>query len=422
MNINRQSERDYIWNTVAGLINASEAVVMSIIVMRITGLTDAGMLTIAFAIGNLMMPIGKFGIRNYQVTDIDSKFSFAIYYKTRIVTVLFMIVSLVGYLSYAYVKLQYTKDKIAIIFAISMIYAVEALEDVFWGYFQRRHRLDAGAKMFCFRWLGILVVFPVFLYISRSLKITLEICFVISVILFVVIICILYPQVRSEEDKYLAWRIKKRDFTSIVLLLKNVFPLFGISFLTFYVNNAPKYAIDACLTEESQACYGFVAMPVFVIGLLNNFIYQPTLVSMAVEYEQRESRKFIRRINKQLLIILALSVICLVGAYLFGIPILSWLYHTDLTDYKIELIILLIAGGFLAVGGYLSVVLTIMRYQKDLLWSYCLVAVIAVFSLTRIVSRYGTMGAAICYMVLMMLLCLLYGGILVVRLTRIKKS
>lgn len=421
VNKNKQFRQDYIWNTVAGLINASEAVVMSMIVTRTTGLADAGMLTIAFAIGNLMMSIGKFGIRNYQVTDIDNKFSFSIYFKARIITVRFMIVSIIGYLSYASVKLQYTKDKIAIILAICMIYAVEALEDVFWGYYQQRHRLDAGAKMFSFRWMGILVIFPITLYISESLPVALGICFSISVGLFIVILWIFYPQIRSTEDKHLDWRIKKDDFSSIGHLLKIAFPLFSISFLSFYVNNAPKYAIDACLTEEKQACYGFVAMPVFVIGLLNNFIYQPTLVPMAMEYEQRENNKFVCRINGQLLIIFVISAICFVGAYLIGIPVLSWIYHTDLGDYKIELMILLLAGGFLAVSGYLSVVLTIMRYQRDLLWPYCLVAVIAMVSLNKIVSLYGTVGAAICYMVLMMLLCLIYGGLLLIRLKWTKR-
>ncbi|MBO5208741.1 MAG: lipopolysaccharide biosynthesis protein [Lachnospiraceae bacterium] len=418
---NRQSKQDYLWNTAAGLINAAEAVIMSMIVTRVTGLADAGMLTIAFAIGNLMMPIGKFGIRNYQVTDIENKFSFAIYFKTRMITVLLMLLSTAGYLVYAYEKLQYSSDKIGIILAICMIYVVETVEDVLWGYYQRRHRLDAGAKMFCFRWMGILVVFPIALCITGSLSITLGICFIVSVILFIVLVRIFHPQISSAEDKNLTWRLKKDDFPVIWQLLKIAFPLFGIAFLSFYVNNAPKYAIDAWLTEEMQACYGFVAMPVFVIGLLNNFVYQPTLVPMAAEWEQREQSKFRKRITRQLVVILIITVICLAGAYLLGIPVLSWLYNTDLSGFKAELLILLVAGGFLAMSGYLSVVLTIMRYQKDLLWPYCLIAVIALIGLNQIVSRYATMGAAVCYMALMMLLCFIYGVILVVRLKGTKE-
>lgn len=410
-----QIRQDYVWNTTAGLINAAEAVVMSIIVTRVTGLADAGMLTLAFAIGNLMMSIGKFGIRNYQVTDIENRFSFAIYFKVRIITVSLMFASMIAYLYYTSVKMQYSIDKVVIILAVCMIYAVEAIEDVFWGYYQRRHRLDAGAKMFCFRWMGILVVFPISLYISSNLSHALGICFVTSVAIFIVILRIYYPHISNAEDKHLDWRIKKIDLPQIGQLIRIAFPLFGISFLSFYVNNASKYAIDACLNDEIQACYGFVSMPVFVIGLLNNFVYQPTLVPMAVEWEEKHKRRFLTRIIKQLLILVVISAVCLLGAYVLGIPVLSWLYHTELSGYKAELLILLVAGGFLAISGYLSVVLTIMRRQKDLLWPYCLVAAIAFISLRWIVSKYGTIGAALCYMTLMVLLSLLYGIILVFR-------
>ncbi|MBO5472326.1 MAG: lipopolysaccharide biosynthesis protein [Lachnospiraceae bacterium] len=414
------AKQDYVWNTAAGLINAAEAVIMSMIVTRITGLADAGMLTMAFAVGNLIMPIGKFGIRNYQVTDIDNIFSFSIYLKARMVTVTMMLIAIAGYISYAFFELQYGKEKIGIILAICMIYVVEAAEDVFWGYYQRQGHLYAGAKMFCFRWLGILIIFPISLYISKSLSKALMICFMVSFILFVIILYVSYPNICSDEDRHLKLFLTKSDLPIVGRLLKIAFPLFGISFLSFYVNNAPKYAIDACLSDEIQACYGFVAMPVFVIGLLNGFIYQPTLVLMAAEWEQKQYLKFGKRIIRQLLLISVILAVCLAGAYVLGIPVLSWLYHTDLTDYKAELLILLVAGTFLAISGYLSVVLTVMRCQKDLLWPYCLVAVTAAIVLKKTVSQYGTLGAAVCYMLLMLLLCLIYGGILIVRLKRTK--
>lgn len=206
------------------------------------------------------------------------------------------------------------------------------------------------------------------------------------------------------------------DFRQIGRLLKAVLPLFGISFLALYENNMPKYSIDAYMTDEIQACYGFVAMPVFVIGLLNNFIYQPSLVPMAVEWEQGQVVKFRKRIGRQIMIIGALAGVCMTGAYLLGIPVLSLLYNTDLTGYKRELMILLLASAFLAASGYQSVVLTIMRCQKALLLPHCITAVLATVSLPRAVAGFGTMGAASCYMVLMALLCFMYGAVLIIKL------
>lgn len=394
---------DYIWNTVAGLLNAAEAVIMSMIVTRMSGIADAGILTIAFAIGNLMMTIGKFGVRNYQVTDVEHKFSFSDYLKTRLVTVFLMVIAVSAYLIYGSISLGYDGKKIKVILSICMIYTVESLEDVVWGYYQGRNRLDAGAKMFSLRWMGIFAVFAFALYFTRNLAFTLFLCLGISLIIFVILLFSSYPQICSEKERFINLIINRDDIKVIGTLLKTVFPLFAISFLAFYENNAPKYAIDACLTDEVQACYGFVAMPVFVIELLNNFVYQPTLVFMAMEWEQGKKKDFRRRIIRQMLVVIGISVVCITGAYLLGIPVLSFLYQVDLSSYKRELMILLLAGVFLTVSGYQSVVLTIMRCQKMLWQPHCIVSLFAAIGLRYVVAEYGTIGAAVYYLVLMIM-------------------
>lgn len=412
--MNRE-KKDYIWNTTAGLINASEAVIMSMIVTRTKSLADAGMLTIAFAIGNLMMSIGKFGIRNYQVTDVEKKFSFAAYLKVRMITVLFMAGAVAAYLFYACVSLGYSRKKLLVILAVCMIYTVETVEDVIWGYYQSRDRLYVGAKMFCYRWIGILAVFPIALHISGDLSLALFWCFGISVLIFLFFLRLSYPHICAEEDKHIALALQWYELPNMIEILKTAFPLFGIAFLSFYEHNAPKYAIDACLTDEVQACYGFVAMPVFVIELLNNFIYQPTLVPMAVEWMNGRIKEFRIRIMKQMIIIAGISIICITGAYFLGIPVLSLLYHTDLSGYKKELMILLFASVFLAISGYQSVILTIMRCQKILWIPHGIISVIAALGLKYIVAEYGTIGAAFSYLALMVALCMMYGIILVVK-------
>lgn len=407
---------DYVWNTMAGLFNASEAVILSMIVTRMTNLGDAGMLTVAFAVGNLMMTIGKFGVRNYQVTDMEHRFSLSDYMKTRIVTVWFMLITVAGYLIHGYFNLEYGRKKITVILAVCLIYAVESLEDVVWGYYQGRYRLDAGARMFCFRWMGIFIGFPVALYFTRDLAVALLLCLVISFISFIILLHFSYPRICSEEDRFINLTINTDDIKTIGRILKIVFPLFSISFLSFYENNAPKYAIDACLTDEVQACYGFVAMPVFVIGLFSNFVYQPTLVFMAMEWEQGKIKALKRRIRGQILVIMGISVVCIIGAYLLGIPVLSFLYRTDLSNYKRELMLLLFASIFLAVSEYQSVVLTIMRCQRMIWQPHCIVSLIAAIGLKRIVARYGTAGAAMYYLVLMIMLCIMYDAIFIINL------
>lgn len=224
------------------------------------------------------------------------------------------------------------------------------------------------------------VVFPWILYYSRDLKKTLLLCLALSVIIFLALLRLSYPRYCREEDRFSKLVGRKIELGQIGRLLKAVLPLFGISFLALYENNMPKYAIDAYLTDEIQACYGFVAMPVFVIGLLNNFIYQPTLVPMAVEWEQGQTDRFKadRKADSD-----HWRTCC--GVFGRGLcagdSVLSLLYHTNLNGYQRELMILLVASAFLALSGYQSVVLTIMRCQKALLLPHVIVALAAALGL-----------------------------------------
>ena len=190
-------------------------------------------------------------------------------------------------------------------------------------------------------------------------------------------------------------------------LIKDCLPLFLAGFFDFYLINAPKYAIDACMTDEKQACYGFVAMPVFVIGLLNGFIYQPIIVKMACEWREGNINKLKKRVWNQTGIIFLITIICEVGAWWVGIPTLSLLYNTDLTTYKPELLILLMGGGNLAFIGFFITTLTIMRCQKNQLYGYLFVTVISFLTVKNVVYNYGTLGAAGIYCILTFMLAII---------------
>ncbi len=402
-------KKDYISNTIAGLINAGEAVIISMIITRTTGLIDAGYVTIAFAVGNLLMTIGKYGVYGFQVTDSKGIYSFSTYLKTRIITVFAMLLSLAGYLIYGHYVLEQNRDKMFIILFIGLIYTIEAFEDLIKAHCQYVGRLYVGSLMFIIRWSAIMMTFAVTLIITRSTPAALGYSLAVSLITF--IFCYYLFIIRNwslyfpepDGDVY-----EGNGHPGVINLLKDCLPLFLSLFLSFYIVNSSKYAIEKYMDAEAQACFGFVAMPVFVIELLNCFIYQPQLASLTDDHNNHDNTRFKSRILKQYLIILILTVLCLTGAYFIGIPFLSVLYDTDLGAYRNELLILLTGGGFLAVSGFQNAILTIMRRQKYLLLGYLPVSVLAFFFVDPAVKKYGTIGAAFSYLSLITFLCILY--------------
>ena len=191
------------------------------------------------------------------------------------------------------------------------------------------------------------------------------------------------------------------DFSEVKVILTQCFPLFLAGFLSQYINNAPKYAIDASLSDEVQACYGFIAMPVFVIGLFSGMVFNPIIHKMAEYWNNGDHRLFLGRFLRQTAVIIGLSIVAIIGAWFLGIPVLSIMYNTDLTDYKMPLIILLVGGGFLAETSLISIILTIMRQQFKLLIGYIIVALIAFGATGQVVKLHGLTGATWMYTGLM---------------------
>lgn len=396
------AQRDsFLWNALAGGVNAAESVLILMICMRTNGIEDAGILTIAFAVANLMMTLGKYGIRTYQVTDVNNLFGFSDYLVSRIFTVSAMIVLSISYELFFFFTGEHSKQKAIVIILICLIYAVEALEDVFAGYLQKAGRLDAGAKIFIIRWIGIFVLFGIG-FIMKANLVTIGIIAVIySVIIEAYLVLIAASIVNFEKVQI--------RFRNAGKLLLKCLSLFMIAFLGLYLSNAPKYAIDRYMTEEIQACYGFIAMPIFVISLLNSLIYQPFLVEMSDLWKEGKKHEFQKKVTGQLKVVFGFTGIVLVGAFFAGIPVLSFLYHVSLDSYKATFLILMLGGGILAIAGYECVILTIMRQQSRLVWGYGILAVTATVAFEICANKYGIFEMAVVYDGLMLMLVMVFG-------------
>lgn len=393
-------KNSYVWNMVGSMMMAFQSVIMLMVITRTLGIVDAGIFTIAFANANLFLTLGKYGMRYFLVSDVKKQFSFSNYVNTRIITCIAMMLVSVGYIIYAAKTNSYSNIKTQVCVWMCVFKVVDAVEDVYHGEFQRNNRLDIAARAMSLRMIITIITFLLAACLLRNLLYATIISTIVTTVVFVLITrCIM----RDQTDKEV-----KLEMKNVWTLLRLNLPLCASAFLSFYIGNAPKYAIDRMLTDEVQACYGFVAMPVFVIGLLNNFIFNPMLFHLSVMWEERKIKSFVMKIVKQGVIIVGITVVCIAGAYVLGVPVLSILYNTDLAGYKTELLILLLGGGFLGLSGLLNAVITIIRFQNCLMWGYAMVALAALLSSNQVVQNYGVMGAAVLYAVLMAILCVVF--------------
>lgn len=396
-----------IWNMAGCLLMAFQSVILLFILRRTADLEAAGIFTIANANCNLFLTIGKFGMKNFQVSDVKEQFTFGEYRCSRWISTSAMVfVSFVHVAISAYQN-DYSLNKMLIIIWMCLYKVADAIEDVYYGEYQQKNRLDVGAKALTIRISTAIFIFAVLMIATGNLLCSIVITTIVTTILALLLI-------KLTAGAFQASHSLSVDRKKVLRLFWLCLPLFLSAFLIFYIGNAPKYAIDANLSDELQACYGFIAMPVFMVGLINNFIFNPEIYKMSYLWIENKTDIFIKRTLFQIFIIGMITLICVSGAWLCGIPILSWIYNTDLSTYKVELLIILIGGGFLGLSGFLNIILTIMRLHRKLLVGYIITSILAFFLSDKVVKVYGVLGASVFYTILMMVLCVIFSIMFVV--------
>jgi O-antigen/teichoic acid export membrane protein len=159
--------------------------------------------------------------------------------------------------------------------------------------------------------------------------------------------------------------------------------------------------VDA-YASDCNYVFGALFMPTAVINLFSGMIFKPVLTTLTACYERHQYKDFLRLLGILMGVVAGLTVICMAGAWLLGVPVLSAIYAVDLAPYKAELLILLVGGGFNAAGILAYYALVVMRRQKYILGCYGITFAFTCVLPFMLVKNMKIRGAAIAFVLVML--------------------
>lgn len=385
-NIPRMS---FIWNAMYAGFNALQSSIILFAIARNRELNEAGIITIGFTIAALVMIIARFGIRNYQVTDVMEEFGFSDYLFLRFITVLGALVATIMYIVTMVHYERYSVYKGLVVLAIVILKLVDAFEGVYVGRLQQKGRLDVGARIATVR----IVVSTAVIFILTWVVNNTLFCFFMGILVSIITDMIMIPMSRNYAD----FSAVDADRRQILRLFFIAVPLCLGTALHNYIGNAPKYLVDYFLSDEMQAISGYIMMPMFVITVLNSFLMQPTVKSLGDAWNDQDMKKMHTMIVKHISYISAAAVCVLLMGIFIGLPFLSWMYKVELTGYKNVFSLIMIGGTIYTLSSYAMVLLTAMRNQRWIVYG-CIVSIVMYLCLGRVsVGNSGLLGAAYLY-------------------------
>ncbi len=400
----------YFWYTLGCALFAVATLIMTIVVSRQVGEKTGGMFSIGLSIAQWLSTIGYFEVRTYQVTDVKGEYSFSDYFSFRLIMCIFAYA-----IAIAYVFINgYSPVKINIVLLLCLYKILEGIADVFEGEFQKNDRIDISGKSMFFRTLITVVVLTTSLMITKNILFTL-----ILVNIFALISMLVLNIIPISYFAKLKFNIRIK---TIIGLFLGCGPLAISTFINTYIINSSKLAVDRNMGDEYQLYYTAVFMPNMVINLFSGIVFKPMQTTMATYFADRKMSDFRKVVFKMISIIVSFTLICIIGAYIIGIPVLSAFYKVNLSTYKYVLLILLSAGGFNAINILLYYILTIMRKQNIMVFMYGVVALASLLFIDKITVLGGLTGAAVGYLLLVIFLMILQVGYILIQNRKIKKS
>lgn len=161
------TRRDYLWNTLGTAVWGFAFPLLTIVSTQLVGAEEAGKFSIAFVTGTLIMIACNYGVRNFQVSDIDEKTSFASYQLNRW---LCGALALGCGLMYSSAR-GYDAQMATIGLGVYLYKVIDGIADVYEGRLQQADKLYLAGMSQTLRSAGVIAVFSVTLFLTRSMPI-----------------------------------------------------------------------------------------------------------------------------------------------------------------------------------------------------------------------------------------------------------
>ena len=391
-----RTSRDFMWNSIGQGAWGMVFPVLTIVVTQLVGVERAGMFSLAFVTASLLYIIGCYGVRTYQVSDIDEFHGFWDYQVNRLITCAIML--LVGFI---YFTIRgYTGEMGLMSFGILFFKAIDALGDVCEGRLQQVDKLYLGGISQTIRSLAAFLIFSIVLLVTGDLGAASVGMAIAGLASF---LGVTFPLTLLETPRSSSFSLR-----SVKFLFQECLPVFLALFLYAFIDNMPKFLMEGNLSYDNQLYFNALYFPAQMILIIIGLVYKPLLVRMANLWADEDRRK------KFDLIIIAMGVLIVVVTLIaigfmawIGIPLMGLLYGVDFEQFRELSYVMLIAGGITAGIDFLYQVVTILRRQRAIVGLYLITFAFSLVVLLLMINLVGLKGAVIGYLLVMLVLFIL---------------
>ena len=390
-------QQTVLWLIASNIVKAISQWGILVILVKFFSNTDVGYYNLGMALAAPVFSLSGMQLKSILVVEPSGeKDNFLTYFLVRHLTAFLATLGLILYCAFF-------REINWILVCVIVYKAVENLIDILYGYMQKEDKMIWMSKSEILKSISTALLCLMITILFKEINISQLSLVIVSLFFYFV-------------NLVFTFRLLGKDYASITLkdiwsIILKGFPL-GISvFLSSYITNYPRLAIEGQMGPEMLAYFGsftYVAIGIFeVVTPVQTFLRQ----RLSKHYQRREVGAFKSKVNKTIIGVLLLGFLYYVVFFVLGSFLIKLLFNDSYNQYA-SVLYLLIGGQMLSSmsGVYSTAVLSFNVYTKQAFISAIVLVVVILLS-NRLIVTLGFIGAGIIHVIAAALLLFFYGFI-----------
>lgn len=373
--------KDIIWNSVGNLFYYFGQWIITVLVVWISSYENAGYLSLAMSTSGTFSAIALFGVRNYQVSDVQGEYTTGEYVGIRIWTC--FIAFLLCALFCINIDSVY---QILCINAYMLIRVAEGFVDVIQGIEQIHSRYDYIGKSYLIRSILTVCAFVFGIYVVNNLVIVLYFIAFLNLLFVLLYDCTI--ACRLEKFR-IDWKGKHK-----YNLLKECVSIVIFSFLLNLISLIPRIVLQQSISAEEFGIYVSLAMPASIVQTASITLFTPFIPMFSKQYNPDSINQFRIMINKLYAAIFVVGMLLVTAMLLFGKMGLAILFGRDILQQYQLFMPLVSCAILITIVWVFATLLTIIREIGYILGCIAVALLVCLSSVTFLVDKYGKNGAS----------------------------
>lgn len=376
-------KKNVLLNTVGSVFYCACQWLLTVLVVRLDSLESSGYLSLAMTTSSSFSAVSLFGMRNFQVSDVNEEYSSKEYYGSRIIT---CTIAQVTCMIYAAVMANSFYNFICVTLFM-LVRVAEGFADVFHGINQKYDRFDLIGASYILRGCLTAVSFAVGLILTNDLMITLLIMAVLNLA-----IVVLFDRMKTGNLENIKPIIFEKHISQLLI---SCIPLVVFTFLLSMENLIPKNLLESLLGADELGIYASIASPTLVVQVMATVIFNPFLPQFTKRYTEGKFDMFRKMFHKVLLVLVGMTVVVVIGANLVGRLGLRILFGEMILEYYYLFNPIVWCTILTAMIWVVSAIVIAIRQIKNLLIGIVIDFLLCIFIAHPLVEQYGKNGVSI---------------------------